>query len=408
MTITFNAQDGILVRTDNNKLNNGIIEDVICTFTFIDDYDEPELLIEYGFDYEYLEIVNGSCTLPQDVFECPTLTLQLISDDKESLPCVVAITNIKSPKYIVPKGSIEITRNGSYDVTDKKIANVNVADTPTPSQEKSVTIKSNTTTNVTPDDGKLLSKVTVVTEVPNLTLTGDAVVENVLKGKTFYAADYVKKTGTIETYSGATTITSNQTLNLAGKYCDKNVVIDVPNPVLDGTAKAADVLKGKTFYNTNYTKVVGTIETYSGLSTITSNGTLETAGMYLDKNLIINVPNPTLSGNAIASQVLKGQKFYSNSYTLQTGTMESYNGDFTITQNGTIQIAHMYVNSNIVVAVPSVIEVSTSAEMDALLVEANVGKYYKFVGTTDSKYTNGDIYQVESETPSSDSGGAIS
>ena len=347
MTITFTAQDGILVRTDSNKLNNGIVEDVICTFTFVDNYDEPELLIQYGFDYEYLEIVNGACTLPQDVFECPTLTLKLISDDKESLPCVVAITNIKSPKYIVPKGSIELTQNGSYNIADKETAIVNVEDTPTPSQEKSVTINSNTTTEVTPDEGNLLSKVTITTNVPNPTLTGDAVVGNVLKGKTFYAADYVKKTGTIETYSGSATITSNQTLNLAGKYCDKN--------------------------------------------------------------LIINVPNPTLSGNAITSQVLKGQKFYSNSYTLLTGTMESYSGDFTITQNGTISIAHMYVNSDIVVAVPNeaVTEVSTSAEMDALLVEANVGKYYKYIGITDSKYTNGDIYQVESETPSSSSGGAI-
>lgn len=40
-------------------------------------------------------------------------------------------------------------------------------------------------------------------------------------------------------------------------------------------------------------------------------------------------------------------------------------------------------------------EVATAAAMDALLVEANVGKYYKFTGTTDSNYTNGDLYLVE-------------
>lgn len=41
------------------------------------------------------------------------------------------------------------------------------------------------------------------------------------------------------------------------------------------------------------------------------------------------------------------------------------------------------------------IEVSTAAEMNALLVEANIGKAYKFTGTTDDTYTNGDIYVVE-------------
>lgn len=40
------------------------------------------------------------------------------------------------------------------------------------------------------------------------------------------------------------------------------------------------------------------------------------------------------------------------------------------------------------------IEVSTAAAMTALLVAANVGKVYKFTGTTDSTYTNGDLYEV--------------
>ena len=49
------------------------------------------------------------------------------------------------------------------------------------------------------------------------------------------------------------------------------------------------------------------------------------------------------------------------------------------------------------VNVPSgVEEVATAAAMDALLVEANVGKYYKFTGPTDSNYTNGNLYLVES------------
>lgn len=71
---------------------------------------------------------------------------------------------------------------------------------------------------------------------------------------------------------------------------------------------------------------------------------------------------------------------------------ESYiedNTTLTINKNGDT------VNVN----VPSsggVEEVATTAAMNALLVEANVGKYYKFTGPTDSNYTNGNLYLVES------------
>ena len=40
------------------------------------------------------------------------------------------------------------------------------------------------------------------------------------------------------------------------------------------------------------------------------------------------------------------------------------------------------------------IEISTDAEMEAVLTSDNVGKVYKFTGTSDT-YTNGDLYIVE-------------
>ena len=76
----------------------------------------------------------------------------------------------------------------------------------------------------------------------------------------------------------------------------------------------------------------------------------------------------------------------------------------TITENGTTEvtptsgkngISKVTINTN----VPSsggVEEIATAAAMNALLVEANVGKYYKFTGPTDSNYTNGNLYLVES------------
>lgn len=75
----------------------------------------------------------------------------------------------------------------------------------------------------------------------------------------------------------------------------------------------------------------------------------------------------------------------------------------TITENGTTDVtpttgkdgmSKVTVTTNVPTA-SAVEEVATASAMDALLVEANVGKYYKFTGTTDSNYTNGDLYLVE-------------
>ena len=43
---------------------------------------------------------------------------------------------------------------------------------------------------------------------------------------------------------------------------------------------------------------------------------------------------------------------------------------------------------------PVPIEISTDAGMEAVLTSDNVGKVYKFTGTSDT-YTNGDLYIVE-------------
>lgn len=43
------------------------------------------------------------------------------------------------------------------------------------------------------------------------------------------------------------------------------------------------------------------------------------------------------------------------------------------------------------------VDVATAEEMTALLVSENVGKVYRYTGTTESTYTNGDLYEVVSE-----------
>lgn len=69
-----------------------------------------------------------------------------------------------------------------------------------------------------------------------------------------------------------------------------------------------------------------------------------------------------------------------------------------ITANGTYNATDDGVDgySTVEVNVAGIEDISTSDEMTALLVEANVGKVYRFTGTTDDTYTNGDLYEVAS------------
>ena len=74
-------------------------------------------------------------------------------------------------------------------------------------------------------------------------------------------------------------------------------------------------------------------------------------------------------------------------------------GSITITTNTTTDVTSY---ASAVTAVPThegePIEIDTAAGMNAVLIAANVGKVYRFTGTTDSNYTNGDLYEVEEVT----------
>ena len=138
---------------------------------------------------------------------------------------------------------------------------------------------------------------------------------------------------------------AGKTLYTQGKYCAENIVV---TPVLEEvsvTPTTAEQTKEPSTGNAGISKVtVHAIQTEEKAVTVTENGTTEvtpSSGKYLSKvTVTTNVPTSVIE------------------------------------------------------------EVSTAAEMNALLVAANVGKAYKFTGTTDSTYTNGDIYEVVQESGS--------
>lgn len=65
-------------------------------------------------------------------------------------------------------------------------------------------------------------------------ITSDTVTpDKVLKGESFHNNEGNPQEGAIETYSGETTITKNQTLSTEGRYITKDIEIKVDIPIVN-------------------------------------------------------------------------------------------------------------------------------------------------------------------------------
>ena len=130
--------------------------------------------------------------------------------------------------------------------------------------------------------------------------------------------------------------------------------------------------------------------------TLQSNRTtLKTAGKYCTEDIVVaaslqdKTVTPTASTQTISADA--------NHVGLGTVTVNAVpTEEKTATINGEVTPSSGKFLSKVTVNVPSITDVATAAGMTALLIEANVGKVYRFTGTTDETYTNGDLYEVVS------------
>ena len=138
---------------------------------------------------------------------------------------------------------------------------------PTPSETKTEGPNVSTNKEVTPTSGKLLSKVTITPLTHTGTYTPAANTAANDMGA-YHDKRYVNTSGMIVP-SGAKSITANGTgIDVSG-YATANV--NVPNPTLSGDAATGNVLSGKTFYNTTYTKQTGSMTDRTGWTSTGNN-----------------------------------------------------------------------------------------------------------------------------------------
>lgn len=191
-------------------------------------------------------------------------------------------------------------------------------------------------------------------------------------------------------------------LKTQGKYCDKDITVvpTLEEKSVTPTESAQEITPsdGKC----GISKVnVGAVQTETKTITpTTSQQTFTpTSGKYFKQ--VICQAIQAYQGTATPSQSeqifnpTSGKYFSSFKVAAIPSDYVKPSGTLQITDNGTKDVTN-YKNVNVNVPTASAVEeVATASAMDALLVEANVGKYYKFTGTTDSNYTNGDLYLVE-------------